>query len=151
MSWVTPITDRAQTDIDSKTSKGYFNVSDWVRIDGNVDVVLAMLTSNGYETPSKTSLTTPTTTTIPTVSELNSFINNIVILQEVVYLGSSLATLKHDYQPGANADAPDFNDVNDWENNLLVMYDSIPKAVDFRIACGVARAGQERFWQNQFR
>ncbi|MDU7339015.1 MAG: hypothetical protein E7L17_12980 [Clostridium sp.] len=35
MAWITPIYDRAQSDIDNKTSKGYYNASDLNRIEQN--------------------------------------------------------------------------------------------------------------------
>ena len=48
MAWVTPIVDRALSDITGRTSKGFFNVADWERIDGNTAVIKAMLDTAGY-------------------------------------------------------------------------------------------------------
>jgi hypothetical protein len=152
MSWVTPITDRTQDDIDNLTSKGYFNISDWTRIDGNITVIKTMLDNNNYLDIPLNSLTAPTVTTIPEVTDINDLVENIVFLQQSACISSSLlATLKYDYQSGANAIVPDFEDVNDWESNLLILYEAIPNAVTYRCRCGVFGSGQSRLWQNRFR
>lgn len=150
MSWTTPITDRTQQDIIDRTTKGFFNVADWLRIKGNIDYVKSQLDSNGYLDIPLNPLTTPTTTTIPVVSQIDDFIENIARLAQSAVI-PSLVDLKYDYQGGANEEVPDYNDVNDWENNLLRMHDDIPKAVNYRTFCGVSKCGQARLWQNRFR
>ena len=153
MAWVTPITDRVLSDITTPTSKGYFNVADWERIDGNVDVIKAMLDAADYLDIPLNTLITPTITTIPDVDDINDFIENIVLLQESASLpiGLGLVTLTYNYVGGANFTVPDFEDVNDWENNLLILYDVLPRVIDYQIHCGVAAVGQLRLWQNRFR
>jgi hypothetical protein len=153
MAWVTPITDRIQDDIDNLTSKAYFNIADWVRIDGNTTEIAGILATYDYPDPGLTVLIPPTVTTIPVVSEINSFINNISLLQAVAFLPVSLGLvqLKSDYIGGANQVVPNFEDINDWENNQAIMKDALPKTVTYFVQCGVSNCGQSRLWQNRFR
>jgi hypothetical protein len=155
MAWVTPITDRVLSDVTSPTpgGKGYFNVADWERIDGNVDEIKAILDAADYLDIPLNILVTPDITTIPDVDDINDFIENIELLRQSACLpiGLGLVALKYDYIGGANYEAPDYEDVNDWENNLLIMYESIALAIDYQVHCGVAAVGQSRLWQNKFR
>ncbi len=41
--WQTPIYDRTQSDINNKTSKGYLNISDLNRIEGNIAYVAEIM------------------------------------------------------------------------------------------------------------
>lgn len=41
--WQTPIYDRTQSDIDNKTAKGYLNISDLNRIEGNIAYVAEIM------------------------------------------------------------------------------------------------------------
>ncbi len=43
MSWIEPIYDRSQSDIDNKTSKGYLNVEDLNRIEGNISYIAELM------------------------------------------------------------------------------------------------------------
>jgi len=155
MAWSTPIIDRAQSDIDSRTSKGFFNVVDWTRIYDNEVYLHDFLVAWGYDHPNLYTLTAPNYWTIPTVVLINQLIDNINILESVSYLptGLGLVHLKHDYKGGANQIAPNFTIVNGWENKLKILYDALPKAVNYRVHCGVGSlaVGQERLWQYKFR
>lgn len=155
MAWVTPITDRGPTDVSSPTpaGKGYFNVADWTRIDGNVAVIKAMLDAADYLDIPLYSLTLPDITTIPDVTDINEFVENIerVRISSCLPLGIGLVMLNYAYIGGANAIVPNYETVNDWENNLLLIYTAIPLAIDYQIHCGVAAVGQTRLWQSRFR
>jgi hypothetical protein len=48
-TWKTPVIDRAQTDIDNKTSKAYLNKSDINRIEENIAYLSGFLSSKGYK------------------------------------------------------------------------------------------------------
>ncbi|HZW02869.1 MAG TPA: hypothetical protein VFF68_03010 [Anaerolineaceae bacterium] len=151
--WVTPITDRTLADIQNRTVKAFLNVSDWVRIHGNTQQVQALIRIlSGFEV-SITSLSTPTVTHFPTAGEINSMIADIDRLREAACLPPALGvvTLKHDYQPGLGAAAPDYEDVNAWEQDLLLIRALFARAAESLIYCGAAGAGQPRFWQNRWR
>ncbi len=151
-SWVTPITDRSAADILDRTSKAFFNIADWVRINGNTEVVRALVETALSLSITPHTLTEPTTTVFPSAEDINHLIDNIDMLREAACLPDSLIVpLKHDWLEGILSDAPDYLDVNDWENDLLVIWSLLPAAADYFVYCGVAACGQPRFWQNQFR
>jgi hypothetical protein len=151
--WVTPITDRSLADIQNRTVKAFLNVRDWVRIHGNTQQVQALIRIlAGFEVP-LTSLPTPAITHFPTADEINTLIADIDRLREAACLPPVLGVvaLKHDYQPGLGAAAPDFEDVNAWEQDLLLIRNLFAQAAANLIYCGVAATGQPRFWQSRFR
>lgn len=153
MAWVNPVYDRTAADIVNKTAKAYFNVSDWTRIyDNSLIARNNVQTQYGYSI-TFTTLTTPTTAIIPSASLINSLILNIERTRQAsgLPLGLGLAVLKTNWPEGINAPAPDYEDVNDWERDLYLIYTYLPYAVGYAVACGVSRAGQPRFWQNKFR
>jgi hypothetical protein len=153
MPYILPITDRAQSDIDNETSKGYFNISDWERIHGNTETAKILISILLNTTITQNIITHPVITTIPTVAEINLFIQNI----NLVRTGSGMPaitgieTLKEDWQAGRSAGAPTFAVVNSWERVLDVVYNAVVRSVDYAIYCGVAAAGQPRFYQNRWR
>jgi hypothetical protein len=152
MAWTTPVIDRALSDITGRTSEGFFNVADWDRINGNTAEIKMMLEEADYLDIPLYTLTPPTITTIPAVGDINQLIENIERVREAACLPPiGLVVLPYDYVGGANEIAPDYEDVNDWENNLRIIYEAIPKAVGYRISCGVAVCGQSRMWQHRFR
>lgn len=154
MSWVTPITDRVLSDVTSPTpsGKGYFNVADWTRVNGNNIELRSILAADGYKDIVPNTLVTPTMTTIPTVTDINQLIENIERLRLAACLPSALiSALPYDWLGGPNQDSPDYTDVNTWEENQLILHTAIPYAVSYRISCGVAAAGQSRMWQHRFR
>jgi hypothetical protein len=152
MAWVTPITDRVLADIAARNSKAFFNVADWTRIYGNETVVRDLISTLLGVTVTLTSLSTPSTTTFPAVADVNAFIANIEACRVAAALPEAIAVpLKCDYVGGPSEEAPDYLDVNDWENDLLQIYTLLPAAVDYGISCGVAAAGQPRFWQARWR
>jgi hypothetical protein len=153
MSWTTPCTDRALSDITNRTSKGFFNVINWARIDFNSTAIRDAMDAAGYAAGALVVLTPPNTATIPTAAGINQLIENIERLRVVCCLPAAcgLVVLPYNWIGGANSTAPDYEDVNAWENNQKIIYESIPKVVDYWIACGVSATGQTRFWQNKFR
>jgi hypothetical protein len=153
MAWVTPINDRVLSDITTPTAKGLWNVADWTRVDGNTAVIKAMLDAAGYLDIPLYSLTPPTITTIPEVADMNHLIENIERLAQSACLPAliGLAALVYNFLTGANATAPYYTDANDWEGNQKKLYEAIPRAISYRISCGVAAAGQVRTWQHRFR
>lgn len=151
--WQQAIYDRTAADILARTAKAFFNVADWVRIYGNTEQVNAFVRLMTGLDVALTPLTAPVATSFPDVSEINSLIENIDRLRAAVPLpsGLGLVALKHDYVAGPGAEAPDYEDVNDWERDLLLVRDLLVKAADRLVWCGVGAAGQPRTWQNRFR
>ncbi len=153
MSWTSPITDRTLEDILQRTEKAFFNVSDWLRIYGNSQIVSILVNALlGLGVPF-TELEPPAITHFPTADEINDLIANIDRLRQAAALpeSSGVVPLKTDWQPGSGAAAPDYEDVNDWERDLDLIRSLLVEAMEYAIFCGVAAAGQPRYWQNRFR
>ena len=153
MPWTIPVYDRVLADVTNRTSKGFFNVVDWIRIHGNTQYVGALFSVLEGISVSVTALTTPTDASIPTVTEINDFVGNIESMRLALALVNPipLTVLTDNYVDGQNAITPDYEDVNDWEENLQLLKDFLLYSAGYRISCGVAEVGQIRFWQNRFR
>lgn len=151
--WSTPITDRSDADILARTAKAFINVVDWLRIYNNSqqahEIVSVLL---GLDV-AFSALTEPVITDFPDVDDINTLIENIDLLREAASLPSAtgIETLKYDYLAGAGAVAPYYEDVNDWERDLLLIRDMLVTAADYQVYCGVAAVGQPRHWQNRYR
>lgn len=153
--WTAPVYDRVLLDVTSKTSKGLFNLVDWIRVNGNTEYLAALLNviqemaSREFDV---NALTAPTITTIPTATNINNLIENINIVQEGSGLPTSFfTTLPCTYLGGSNADAPDYLDVNDWEENIFLVKNYVFKPLSYSIQSGVSGVGQVRLWQSRFR
>lgn len=133
MRWIQPITDRALSDVVSKTSKGYFNVSDWERIDNNSRVAKALVDFLLSTSVAYGATISPEITTIPTVANLNTLLTNIENLRTAVnaYTITGIVTIKKDWLSGAGQPAPDYEDVNDWERNIDLIYNGIGDATGY--------------------
>lgn len=153
MPWVSPIFDRTITDINNRTSKGFFNIADWTRINGNTAEIKALVLSILGVTIATATLTAPTTSTHPAAADINALIGNIELVRAGACLpvAIGLVDLKQDYQAGNGAIAPNYVDVNNWERNLNLIYTLLPNVADYKVYCGVSAVGQPRFWQNRFR
>lgn len=151
--YIEPIYDRDENDITDKTSKAYFNISDWERINTNTDVVLAFENFIQGLSIAVVELTAPTITTIPLVTAINQLIENI----ETIRTNSGLPTLeeieelKDDWIAGIQHIAPDYENVNQWEKNLEFIYKYLKNAAEYVVYCGVGAVGQPRFYQHRWR
>lgn len=153
MAWIEPIYDRTAADIAARSSKAFFNVVDWVRINGNTTHVRAMITVLRGVTIAYNALPAPAMASLPTAQEINQFVQNIETLRDNsgAPVSFGVVALKTDYVSGASGSAPDYADVNDWERNLAILKDFLVKSAHYEVFCGVAEAGQSRFWQSRFR
>lgn len=153
MSWVTPVTDRTITDINTRTAKAFMNVSDWARINGNSEVIQAQVNDLFALVVSLETLTTPTTTHFPTAEEINALIENINQLRVGASLpdATGIVALKANYLNGNGAPAPNYEAVNAWEQVQALLYRLLPFAAGYQVYCGVANAGQSRMWQHHWR
>jgi hypothetical protein len=153
MAWITPVTDRTLADIENLTDKAFFNIADWIRINGDTTYVRALINVLRGINIEYNSLTTPEITTFPTATEINRFVENIETLRSISCLPVNLGIvpLKTDYLSVTNATPPNFEDVNDWERDLqLLRLFTISTSV-YMVYCGVAAVGQPRHWQNRSR
>jgi hypothetical protein len=151
-SWIDPITDRAQADIDARTPKAFINVIDWKRIDDNSTAVQEMIQTGLGATVTLTDLTPPTITSFPTAPLINSLVENIDLLRKAASLPAALGIveLEYDYQAGPAASVPNFVTVNAWENNLDLLHTYVPFVAGYMFRSGVGEAGDERHWQTRF-
>jgi hypothetical protein len=153
MPWVDAIYDRTLLDIQSRTDKAFFDVVDWIRINGNTEYVRALVSVLRDLDIEYNVLTTPAVCSIPTAAEMNAFIENIEYIREVsgLPIASGIQELDHAYQDLTNAPVPDYEDVNAWEYNLQLLKDLTVAMSVYFVFCGVAQVGQTRFYQNRWR
>ena len=164
MRYTTPITDRTAADVTNKTSKVYFNIADWLRVYNNTQVTKALVdfllsTSVTFDT-----LSTPTTETIPTITEFNTLLANIERIRlaaEPTVTG--LSEIKDDWTAGPGAPSPDYLNANDWENVLDVIYNTIGTESGYtdwvedsitpvrRARAGISTSGRGLMYNNGFR
>ncbi|RUM43299.1 MAG: hypothetical protein DSY80_05850 [Desulfocapsa sp.] len=128
MAWITPITDRSAADIAAQNSKAFWNVADWVRVYNNAQETNAKLASEFGASITLDTLATPTTTTIQNITEMNVIPKNIELMRSwvvnnTVFYPAELDTeIKDDYSAGQSETAPNYVNVNRWENHLYLMY-----------------------------
>jgi hypothetical protein len=119
MAYVTPVTDRTSADIAARNSKAFMNVADWSRIYSNsqlVNSLAAIMLDTGIVF---NILSTPTITTIPNVTDLNTLTGNIERVRvAVIAVLPTLTEIKDDYEAGPDKTAPKYTDVNLWESVL---------------------------------
>ena len=156
MSYTTPITDRSAADIAAKNSKAFFNVSDWTRIYNNSSETNSAIDTALGLSIAFTTLTTPTNATIPTVSEINSFLANIERMRSALssnIADSEFVEIKDDWIAGQSNSAPNYTHVNSWGKVIDIIYQVYkPTYVTERVPiCGVAQCGTGLLRQNMFR
>jgi hypothetical protein len=151
--WRPPVTNRTAADIEQKTTKGYFNLEDWIRIYGNAlklhDLVELLI-------PVAVPFTTIPIlyiTEIMSVARVNTLLVNIETIKTSTGFGNliGLTTLKTDWTAGLTVIAPTYIDVNTWENNELILWNALINFSNDRISCKVGKAGQSRIRQRMFR
>lgn len=154
MPYTTPVTDRTQSDVINKTSKGLFNVADWTRIYGNEQYIYSLLGTIGLF-PAFTSIATPTITTIPSVTDLDNLIYNIELMRlALVNVGiniSGLSALDYGWVAGIQEDAPDYTDANTWEQSIDLIYSFFNGNQPRHAITGKASTGQGLTRQHSFR
>jgi len=120
MPYVTPIFDRTATDIANRTSKAFINVADWTRIYDNALFVNPIVGTALGLTIQFDTVSVPTSTTIPTVTDVNKLTGNIERMR-VVAEAIGTVEVKDDYIAGAGQIAPDYLNVNDWEETIDII------------------------------
>ncbi len=153
MSYTDPVTDRTLADITGKTAKGYFNLADWQRIYNNALALNALIASVYGVTVEFTAIAEPTITTWPSVTDVNALLVNIENMRAYLSVpdGIGLLDLKTDWLAGGSVDAPDYENVNEWERQVDLMLNAIAASLSYRVYCGVAAVGQVRYYQVRWR
>jgi hypothetical protein len=153
MKFTDPIYDRTSTDITNRTAKAFINIVDWVRINGNTEILHALIESLMSIGVDFTTLPTPTITTFPTVAQINSLITNIENIRINSGLPSALGIVElfDEWSAGMWGQTPGYEDVNDWERDLYIIFNNLAASVEYTIYCGVATVGQTRFYQHRWR
>lgn len=126
MSYTTPVTDRTQTDITTRTSKAFMNVADWLRIYGNAKLTNSLAEIMLDAAIQFDEVADPAITTISDVTDFNTLLANLERLRLAV-AGESIpgtsTEIKDDYEAGPGKDAPDFTDVNLWESTVDAIWE----------------------------
>jgi len=153
MPWIDAVYGRTQEDITNLTSKAFFNVVDWVRIENNTVYVRAVLNVLRSLNIEYNVVSEPDISTIPSADDINQFVDNIEHLRIIASLpvSSGIVVLKTDWLGVTSAPTVDFEVVNDWERNLQIIKNLTISISTYLVFCGVASVGQSRLWQNRFR
>lgn len=152
MKYVEPVYDRTQEDVDNKTSKAFFNIADWKRVNDNSQILALIVGYFINDTITLTPVANPTITNIPTVNLLNNILDNLELIRTSSGLPLNIIpALEHDWQAGSGAHSPDFEDANQWEENIALIIRKIEGTVQYRAYCGVPSVGQTRFYQARWR
>lgn len=115
MSYTTPVTDRTQADIIAQNSKAYFNYTDWNRIYNNARLTIEVANVIGGESYSWDAIPEAAMSTIPSVTNFNTLLENIELVRADVGLATTPTAIKYDWEAGVAARSPRFIDVNLWE------------------------------------
>lgn len=162
MPYVTAVTDRTQTDIDTRTSKAFFNVADWDRIEDNAIFVKdELITYSGAVIIFTGIASAPAITSIPNVDDFNRLLENIEYLRQAAASviptltdTAGFSAIAYDWEAGASKEAPDYTDVNQWERVIDLIHSQIAAetSLKFRYArTGIAMANSGLTWNNRFR
>jgi hypothetical protein len=144
MSYVTPILNRSAADLLAKNNNAYFNVSDWTRIYGNALYVNGhILSVIGFAVPFITA-STPTTSSIPAVSDFNNLLANIEAMRAVVAMEAGVfiqPVTTQVWSAGAGNPAPSYLDVNQWESVIDQIHTLLISTHWMFIRSGLAKCG----------
>jgi hypothetical protein len=151
--YIDPVYDRAQSDIIGKTSKGHMNVADYLRIKNNTEIVNALIEYLLGITIDQNSIVDATITTKPPATYINDYAENIENIRQACHFPATIGVVElfFEWTGGVSGRTPNYEDINDWERDLALIFNNIAGAVDYQVYCGVSVCGQERFWQNRFR
>jgi len=152
--FITPIYDRTSTDISTETSKAYFNVVDWVRIYGNAEILHSLIEYLLGIGVDFTEVESPTIYTINTsIGKINDLAENIENIRANCGLPAALGLVElfTSWTDGQSGQTPGYEDVNDWERDLSIIFANLANSVEYTVYCGVASAGQPRFYQHRWR
>lgn len=164
MAYITAIFDRDAADIVTRTSKAFFNITDWNRIEDNAFWVRDELSDSfGVVVIFGGVASDPTISFIPDVDNFNRLLEDIEQLRQVaesvmpaLTTTSGFSAVAYDWVAGVSQNAPDYADVNHWEEVIDIIHNLITtySALIFRYPrTGIATSGAEDglIRQNMFR
>ena len=126
MSWTTPVTDRTPADLVARNSKAFMNTGDWTRIYENSRIVFTLVEIDAGESFTFNTISTPTITSIPTITDVNKLVTNIegARLEAAVLatIPGALTPIKFDWEDGPSVAMFGYRDVNLWESTLLAIF-----------------------------
>jgi len=138
MSWQTPVTNWS--------SSSYFNYTDWNRIEGNCDAIVAFLLTCGYTVPITTISNRSDGSYLDFYDSLNRIENNIWAIfacYNVAPVGWVTPKTSWSYdQPFSYADT------NRIEGNILALYNMVVGIIAERLNCGQSLAICGLTWSN---
>lgn len=130
-----PIFDRTQADVDNRTKKGFFNVSDWNRVVNNLITLRDYLKKNFTKGPTTHQPWAPGISAslnnsylvdksrFPTAEMLNTVAKSIDDLRMgVTLISQGWQTIYQSYTAGktGTGNMMDFNELNRWEQDLEI-------------------------------
>lgn len=127
MSWIEPIYDRTQADVDlirleptNENNKGAYNYTDLNRIENNCEVVMNLLNNSGffYYPITIQTKTDWVVSDIPTIGEINRIRNNIITLKNGMYVGEEYENIEF-------SNTMDYIKANILEKDLKLIKDII--------------------------
>jgi len=153
MRYTPGITDRTELDVSGRTAKAFINVIDWVRIYNNSKIINLIVEFLNDQEIEFNEIETPVITKIPYVADLNTLLGNIERARVAACFPviPGLVEIKDDWLSGSAPTTPTYLDANDWEKVMEVILQSFAAVLDYRVYCGVAATGQQRFYQNRWR
>lgn len=158
MPYVAAIFDRTQTDIDTRTSKAFFNVATWDRIEDNsVWVHDELVSAFGVVVVFTGTTSAPAITSIPDVDDFNRLLENIEQLRQAalsVMPALTASAVTHDWVAGVSQNAPDYTDVNHWEEVIDIIHQTYLSYINLVLRyprTGIAMSNSGMTWNNRFR
>ncbi len=135
MKYIQSITDRTRLDVSKRTRKGYMNLSDWLRIYGNVRLLHTI--ESTMIGAAFTEIREMDSSSIVTSEEVNTLVNNIRSIGFEWVLPSLWNSLRNDW--GGN-DSPKYSDVNAWESVTDALLNTVIAAfTDWDTSTGTGR------------
>jgi hypothetical protein len=141
-----PVVDRAQSDIDDRTAKGFFNLSDWDRIYDNCKIARDTVQAALGVSIAFSEIGYPGAQDMPGKTMINALVGNINAVSAA--LGYQYGITRLRTWADGNLGSLTFSDINKWEQTLetiLTLYSHRKARV------GVASTGSGLTRQNKFR
>lgn len=130
-----PVFDRTQEDVDNRTKKGFFNVSDWNRVVNNLITLRDYLKNHFTQEPISHTPWSPGISAnlnstylvdkskFPTAEMMNTVAKSIDDLRMgVTLISQGWQNVYQNYTPGktGTGNMMDFNELNRWEKDLEI-------------------------------
>lgn len=123
--WIAPIYDRTSYDVQQRTEKGYLNIEDLNRIEGNIQFLAETVGAS-------VSTITWTHDTLPTINQFDRILNNITSIKN-----SWSIIVDDNPQEPINT----YEKVNTIEKILFDIYKNWHEATDALMRCGGGYCG----------